>query len=70
MPKFAPMYCAKNLPDLISPPQASNEFLTHCIFPNQHMEANRSATDAKTDVASVPGGWEDLSGELECTAHV
>ena len=37
-------------------PQASSEFLTHCILPNQHMEANRSATDAKTDVASVPGG--------------
>ena len=37
-------------------PRASSEILTHCILLNQHMEGNRSATDAKSDVASIPGG--------------
>ena len=47
------MYCAKNLPDLISPHKQAVNFY---ILLNQHMEAHCSATDAKTDVASVPGG--------------
>ena len=37
-------------------PRASSEILTHCILLNQHMEGNRSATDVKSDVASIPGG--------------
>ena len=37
-------------------PRARSEILTHCILLNQHMEGNRSATDAKSDVASIPGG--------------
>ena len=47
------MYCAKNSPDLISPHKQAVNFLAHCI---QHMEAKRSATDTKSDVASIPGG--------------
>ena len=43
-------------------PQASNEILTHCILLNQHMEGNRSATDAKSDVAGIPGGSGGLQG--------
>ena len=37
-------------------PRASNEILTHCILLNQHMDGNSSATDSKSDVASIPGG--------------
>ena len=53
LPKFAPMYCAKNLPDLISPHEHSSSEISQL---NQHMEANRSATGTKTNVASIPGG--------------
>ena len=37
-------------------PRASSEILTHCILLTQHMEGNHSATDTKSDVASIPGG--------------
>ena len=43
-------------------PRASSEILTHCILLNQHMEGNRSAIDAKSDVARIPGESEGHQG--------
>ena len=50
------MYYAKKIARFNFSPRASSEILTHCILLNQHMEVNRSAIDAKTDVDSIPGG--------------
>ena len=47
---------AQKIGQIYFSPRASSEILTHCILLNQHMEGNRSATDAKSDVASIQGG--------------